>query len=155
MRTRFARVGAGIGAALFAVWFGLRLSDFLSLFAAFAPGPAGVGAVSIGITASPALEAVIFLAAIAANRLIARWAQRSPVLVRRLHLTHSGSLIVIPPLILMWLAALVGGAFAPGGWMSLATVISIAALFIGQMGIIAMLLAAYAWEPGRPVLAGR
>ena len=154
MRTRFARVGAALGAALFAVWFGLRLSDVLSLFAAFVPGPAGVGAVSMGITASPVLEALLFLAAIAANRLIARWAQRS-VLVRRLHLAHSGSLIAMPLLVLLWLAALVGGAFAPGGWMSLATVLSIAALFIGQMGIIAMLLAAYAWEPGRPVLAGR
>ena len=136
-------------------WFVLRLSDILSLFAVFAPGPAGVGAVSMGITASPVLEALIFLAAIAANRLIARWAQRSPVLVRRLHLAHSGSLIAIPLVVLLWLAALVGGAFAPGGWMSLATVLSIAALFIGQMGNIAMLLASYAGEPGRPVLAGR
>jgi len=144
-----------MGAALFAVWFGLRLSDVLSLFAVFAPGPAGVGAVSIGITANPVLEAVIFLAAIAANRLIARWAERSPVLVRRLHLAHSGVLIAMPLVILLWLAALVGGAFAPGGWMSLATMLTIAALFIGQMGIIALLLAAYAWEPGRPVLAGR
>jgi hypothetical protein len=155
MTTRFARVGAGIGAALFAVWFGLRLSDIRPLFAVFAPGPAGVGAVSMGITANPVLEALIFMAAIAANRVIARWTQRSAVLVRRLHLAHSGSLIAIPLVVLLWLAALVGGAFAPGGWMSLATVLSIAALFIGQMGIIAMLLAAYAWEPGRPVFARR
>jgi hypothetical protein len=144
-----------MGAALFAVWFGLRLSDVLSLFAVFAPGPAGVGVGSIGIAANPVLEAVTFLAAIAANRLIARWAQRSPVLVRRLHLAHSGVLIAMPLVILLWLAALVGGAFAPGGWMSLATMLSIAVLFVGQMAIIAMLLAAYAWEPGRPVLAGR
>jgi hypothetical protein len=133
----------------------LRLRDFLILFTLFTPRTEGPVAVSMGIAISPVLEAVLFMAAIAANRLIARWTQRSPVLVRRLHLAHSGSLIVIPLVILLWLAALVGGAFAPGGWMSQATVLSIAALFIAQMGIITILLAAYAWEPARPVLAGR
>src|SRR5687767_11482844 len=108
MRTRFARVGAGIEAAHLVVWFVLRLRNFLILFTLFTPRTEGPVAVSMGIAISPVLEAVLFMAAIAANRLIARWTQRSPVLVRRLHLAHSGSLIVIPLVILLWLAALVG-----------------------------------------------
>ena len=150
-----ARVAAGLWAALFASWFGLRLWTVLPLFALFTSEPAAVGAVSVGITSGLGVEVLIFLAAIVANRAIVRWAQRSAALVRKLHLAHSRALVAIPLLILAWVGLVVGGVVAPGGWIAPIALLMIPALFIGQLAVVAALLAAYAWEPRGPAIIAR
>lgn len=139
---RLSSALAGLGAALFAFWFVRELRWVVPLSGAVGAGSGGIGAVSVGIGA----ELMMFAAAVVANRLIARWARESGTIVRRMHVIHSIAVVAIPILLIGWIADVLVGVLSPSGRVVAAAVFSIGALFIGQLGLLSVLLALFAWQ---------
>jgi len=139
---RLSVVFAGLGAILFAFWFVRELQWVVPLSVAVGAGSGGIGAVSVGIGA----ELMTFAAAVVANRLIARWARKSGAIVRRMHGIHSIAVVAIPILLVVWIAGVLAGVLSPGGRVVAAAVFSIGALFVGQLGLLSVLLALFAWQ---------
>ena len=147
---RLPALVAGLAAVLFALMFAWGTWSVVSLLALFTreTGSGGIGAVSSGV-----VEYLLpFVSAAIANRVIARWARQSGALVRGLHVTHSVMLLTVPVLIFAWILGLLGGAFTQGGSLVPFMMATIAALFIGQIGLMSILLALFALERRRPVL---
>jgi|SRR5262245_6613354 len=136
---RLSGVVAGLGALLFAFWIASVLQWVVPLYTSFSEGSGGIGAVSVGLLGG---EPMMFAAAILANRLIARWARTSSPTIRRLHVLHSVTLVMIPILLIVWMAGGLSGFLSPGGQTMVAAV-----LFIGQLALMSVLLALFAWQP--------
>ena len=125
------------------------LYESLPLYESAGEGSGGIGAVSVGFFGA---EPMMFVAAIVANRLIARWTRTSGSITRRMHVIHSIAIVMVPILVIMWIAAVLSGLLSPGGQVVAAAVFSIMTLYIRQLGLMSVLLALFAWQRTRPAL---
>jgi hypothetical protein len=139
---RPSAVFAGLGALLFAFWFVSAVNWIVPLPGSFGEGSGGIGAVSVGV----GRELLMFAAAFVANRLIARWARTSGAIARWMHVVHSAVVAAVPILLVTWIGGALSGLLSPSGRVVGAAVFSIAMLFIGQLGLMSVLLALFAWQ---------
>jgi hypothetical protein len=142
---------AGLGAILFGFWFAWRLWLVIGVLQSISStGSGGVGAVSAGLL-DVGPELLAFVVAVAANRLIARWARASGGAVRAMHIAHSTAIAAV---LILWIFLFVGvlavGSIAPG--LLLIAALSIPVLSFAQLGILSILLALFAWQHRRRAL---
>ena len=110
-------------------------------------GSGGIGAVSVGLIEFVP-DLILFIAAAAANRLIAPWARISGALVRRLHLVHAA---VIVSLLILSMVFIAGVLFMTPA-VILIDMLLMPLVFIAQLAIMSILLALFAWQRTRPAL---
>ena len=152
-RLVFARTLAGLGALISGYYVATGVWEWLAPFGAFFGAMVGdfgggVGAVSVGF---PGSWLLILLVSAIANRSIARWARVAGQSIRRLHRTHTilvaiafAAMVVLLAMLLVDLQRgepVVGGPAFP-------TMLSIYVLaFMGQLAVLATLLAVFAISP--------
>jgi hypothetical protein len=149
--TRLPPIVAGLAAILFAFWFAWGVSSAANLFGWLtrdSEGSGGIGAVSGGLIAS-ASDLLIFVFALVANRSIAKWARHAGPFVRRMHVGHLTVLLAMPLLIVVSIGVL-STSLQPSGRAVMLVMLIIPGLFAGQTGLLAVLLALFAWDRGRP-----
>jgi hypothetical protein len=149
--TRLPAFIAGLAAIFFAFWFAWGVSSAANLFGWLtrdSEGSGGIGAVSGGLIAS-ASDLLIFVSALVANWSIAKWARHAGPFVRRMHAGHLAVLLAVPLLIVVSIGVLLGGLL-PSGRAVMAMTLIITGFFVGQTGLLAVLLALFAWDRGRP-----
>jgi hypothetical protein len=145
--TRLPAIIAALAAIFYAFWFAWGVSSAANLFGWRLPDSGGIGAVSVGIIESTS-DLLIYVSAVVANRSIARWARQAGPFVRGVHLGHLAALLALPLLIVVSSGVLLGGLL-PSGRSVAVVMLIITGLFVGQTGLLAVLLALFAWDRSR------